>query len=41
MEYIWNDILVDDGIVAIVLRLLVLKVGSFPTSFSKLLAFLE
>ena len=41
MNYNWKDLLVDAAIVAVVLGLLALIVGSFPATFSKLIPFLK
>tara|TARA_B100000965_G_scaffold277404_1_gene235198 strand:- start:30 stop:155 length:126 start_codon:yes stop_codon:yes gene_type:complete len=41
MKYNWKDLLVDAAIVAVVLGAAALIVGSFPTTFSKLLPFLK
>ena len=41
MNYNWKDLLVDAAIVAVVLLLLALIVGSFPASFSKFIPFLK
>ena len=41
MNYNWKDLLVDAAIVAVVLGLLGLIVGSFPATFSKLIPFLK
>ena len=41
MNYNWKDLLVDAAIVAVVLGLLVLIVGSFPATFSKFIPFLK
>ena len=41
MNYNWKDLLVDAAVVAIVLGLLALIVGSFPATFSKLIPFLK
>ena len=41
MNYNWKDILLDAAIVAVVLGVLALIVGSFPSTFSKLIPFLK
>ena len=41
MNYNWKDLLVDAAIVAVVLGLLALIVGSFPATFSKFIPFLQ
>ena len=41
MNYNWKDLLVDAAVVAVVLGLLALIVGSFPATFSKLIPFLK
>ena len=41
MNYNWKDLLVDAAIVAVVLGLLALIVGSFPVTFSKFIPFLK
>ena len=41
MNYDWKDLLVDAAVVAVVLGLLALIVGSFPATFSKLIPFLK
>jgi|TARA_Y100001968_G_C18691860_1_gene407253 hypothetical protein len=41
MKYNWKDLLVDAAIVAVVLGVLALIVGSFPATFSKFLPFLK
>ncbi|WP_413678062.1 hypothetical protein [Prochlorococcus sp. MIT 0916] len=41
MIYNWKDLLVDAAIVAFVLGMLDLIVGSFPATFSKFLPFLN
>ena len=41
MNYNWKDLLVDAAVVAVVLGLLALIVGSFPATFSKLILFLK
>ena len=41
MNYNWKDLLVDAAVVAVVLGLLALIVGSFPATFSKLVPFLK
>ena len=41
MNYNWKDLLVDTAIVAVVLGILALIVGSFPATFSKLIPFLK
>ena len=41
MNYNWKDLLVDATIVAVVLGLLALIVGSFPATFSKFIPFLK
>tara|TARA_B100000579_G_scaffold311658_1_gene261241 strand:+ start:307 stop:432 length:126 start_codon:yes stop_codon:yes gene_type:complete len=41
MKYNWKDLLVDAAIVAVVLGVVALIVGSFPTTFSRLLPFLK
>ena len=40
-KYNWKDFLVDTAIVVVVLGVLALIVGSFPTTFSKFLPFLK
>ena len=41
MKYNWKDLLVDAAIVAVVLGVLALIIGSFPGTFSKVLPFLK
>ncbi|WP_038653053.1 hypothetical protein [Prochlorococcus sp. MIT 0801] len=41
MKYNWKDLLVDDSIVAVVLGVMALIIGSFPATFSKFLPFLK
>tara|TARA_X000000368_G_scaffold347130_1_gene286612 strand:- start:378 stop:503 length:126 start_codon:yes stop_codon:yes gene_type:complete len=41
MNYNWKDLLVDAAIVAVVLGLFALIVGSFPATFSKFIPFLK
>ena len=41
MNYNWKDLFVDAAIVAVVLGLLALIVGSFPGTFSKFIPFLK
>ena len=41
MNYNWKDLLVDAAIVAVVLGVLARIVGSFPSTFSKLIPFLK
>ena len=41
MNYNWKDLLVDAAIIAVVLGVLALIVGSFPASFSKFIPFLK
>ena len=41
MNYNWKDLLVDAAVVAVVLGLLALIVGSFPATFSKFIPFLK
>jgi len=41
MKYNWKDLLVDSAIVAVVLGLLALIIGSFPSYFSEFLPFLK
>ena len=41
MKYNWKDLLVDVAIVAVVLGVLALIIGSFPAIFSKFLSFLK
>ena len=41
MKYNWKDLLVDAAIVAVVLGVLALIIGSFPVTFSKFLPFLK
>ena len=41
MKYNWNDLLVDTAIVAVVIGVLALFVGSFLAAFSKFLPFLK
>ena len=41
MKYNWKDLLVDAAIVSVVLGVMILIVGSFPTTFSKFLPFLK
>ena len=41
MKYKWKDLLVDAAIVAVVLGVLALIIGSFPATFSKVLPFLK
>ena len=41
MNYNWKDLLVDAAIVAVVLGVLALIVGSFPATFSKFIPFLK
>lgn len=41
MKYNWKDLLVDASIVAVVLGVLALIIGSFPATFSKVLPFLK
>ena len=41
MKYNWKDLLVDAAIVAVVLGVLALIIGSFPATFSKFLPFLK
>ena len=41
MNYNWKDLLVDAAIVAFVLGVLALIVGSFPAIFSKFIPFLK
>ena len=41
MNYNWKDLLVDAAIVAVVLGVLALIVGSFPATFSKFIPFFE
>ena len=41
MNYNWKDLLVDAAIVAVVLGLLALIVGSFPATLSKFIPFLK
>ena len=41
MKYNWKDLLVDAAIVAVVLGVLALIIGSFPATFSKVLPFLK
>ena len=41
MKYNWKDLLVDAAIVSVVLGAVVIMVGSFPATFSKLLPFLK
>tara|TARA_B100000965_G_scaffold3913_1_gene3067 strand:- start:2751 stop:2876 length:126 start_codon:yes stop_codon:yes gene_type:complete len=41
MKYNWKDLFVDVAIVAVVLGVMALIVGSFPATFSKLLPFLK
>ena len=41
MNYNWKDLLVDAAIVAVVIGVLALIVGSFPASFTKFLPFLK
>ena len=41
MKYNWKDVLVDAAIVAVVLGLLALIIGSFPEHLSKFTPFLK
>ena len=41
MKYNWKDLLVDAAIVAVVLGVLALIIGSFPVTISKFLPFLK
>ena len=41
MKYNWKDLLVDAAIMAVVLGSVLLIVGSFPATFSKVLPFLK
>ena len=41
MNYNWKDLFVDAAIVAVVLGIFSLIVGSFPATFSKFLSFLK
>ena len=41
MNYNWKDLFVDAAIVAVVLGVLALIVGSFPLTFTKLIPFLK
>ena len=41
MNYNWKDLFVDAAIVAVVLGVLALIVGSFPLTFSKFIPFLK
>ena len=41
MNYNWKDLLVDAAIIAVVLGVLALIVGSFPATFSRFIPFLK
>ncbi len=41
MKYNWKDLFVDAAIVAVVIGVLALIVGSFPATFNKFLTFLK